>query len=146
MLPDAKPSRNQASSADRRPIADGMKLHRDAASGLNAVTAYGPGHVMINEQRFERGLVLMPERIVEGWAVAGFAGLDEAQMRQLVELAPELVLLGTGARQRFPAPALLRPLVEARIGFEIMDLPAACRTYNILMAEGRRVAAALIFD
>jgi uncharacterized protein len=146
MLPDAKPSRNQATSADRRPIANGMKLHRDAASGLNAVTAYGAGYVVVNEQRFERGLILLPDRIVEGWAAAGFAGLDQAEMRRLVELAPELVLLGTGARQRFPAPALLGPLLDARIGFEIMDLQAACRTYNILMAEGRRVAAALLFD
>lgn len=143
MLPDAKPSRNQATSADRRPIANGMKLHRDAASGLNAVTAYGAGYVVVNEQRFERGLILLPDRIVEGWAAAG---LDQAEMRRLVELAPELVLLGTGARQRFPAPALLGPLLDARIGFEIMDLQAACRTYNILMAEGRRVAAALLFD
>ena len=86
-----------------------------------------------------------PDRIVEGWAAAGFAGLDQAEMRRLVELAPELVLLGTGARQRFPAAALLGPLLDARIGFEIMDLQAACRTYNILMAEGRRVAAALLF-
>ncbi len=123
-----------------------MKLHRDSASGHNAVTAYGIGYVVVNQQRFERGLVLLPDRIVEGWAAAGFAGLDEAEMHRLVELTPELVLLGTGMRQRFPAPALLRPLVEARIGIEIMDLQAACRTYNIIMAEGRRVAAALLFD
>jgi len=123
-----------------------MKLHRDATSGLNAVTAYGVGYVVVNQQRFERGLILLPDRIVEGWAASGFAGLDQAEMHRLVEIAPELVLLGTGARQRFPAPALLRPLAEARIGFEIMDLQAACRTYNILMAEGRRVAAALLFD
>ena len=59
---------------------------------------------------------------------------------------PELLLLGTGERQRFPAPGLLRPLIEARIGFEVMDLPAACRTFNILMAEGRLVAAALLIE
>jgi uncharacterized protein len=123
-----------------------MKLHRDSASSHNTVTAYGIGYVVINQKRFERGLVLLPDRIVEGWAAAGFAGLDEVEMHRLVELTPELVLLGTGMRQRFPAPALLRPLVEAGIGFEIMDLQAACRTYNILMAEGRRVAAALLFD
>jgi uncharacterized protein len=72
--------------------------------------------------------------------------LEEADLRRLLDFSPELVLLGTGPRQRFPRPALLRPLIEARVGFEVMDLQAACRTFNILVGEGRRVAAALLFD
>ncbi|MCK7500562.1 MAG: Mth938-like domain-containing protein [Comamonadaceae bacterium] len=98
------------------------------------------------DQRYEASLVLLPDRIAPDWVRGGFAALTEADLRRLLDFRPELVLLGTGARQRFPQPALLRPLIEARIGFEVMDLQAACRTYNILMGEGRRVAAALLFD
>ncbi|MBA3902476.1 MAG: hypothetical protein C0522_02185 [Rhodocyclaceae bacterium] len=123
-----------------------MKLHLDTPEGRNTVTGYGAGYVAINHRRHETSLVLLPDRIVEAWGMAGFDALSEADFRMLRELAPEMVLLGTGSRQRFPAPALLRPLIEARIGCDVMDLPAACRTYNILMAEGRRVAAALLID
>jgi uncharacterized protein len=123
-----------------------MKLHLQPASAQNTVTGYGEGYVEINRQRFVAGLILLPDRIVEGWAGGGFDALALADFAALLDHGPELVLIGTGARQRFPAPALLRPLIEARVGFEVMDLRAACRTYNFLMAEGRRVAAALLLD
>jgi uncharacterized protein len=123
-----------------------MKLHHDTPEGRNTVTGYGAGYVAINRRRHETSLVLLPDRIVEAWGMNGFDALSEADFQALRELEPELVLLGTGSRQRFPAPRLLRPLIEARIGCEVMDMPAACRTYNILMAEGRRVAAALLID
>jgi uncharacterized protein len=87
--------------------------------------------------------VLTPER-VEPWPTASFEALAEADFERLRALDPEVVLLGTGARQRFPHPRLARPLAEARIGLEVMNTPAACRTYNILMAEGRKVVAALL--
>lgn len=121
-----------------------MKLHLDARTGLNTVTGYGPGYVMINNVRCDTNLVVLPERLVTGWAASGFAALTVADFGLVRDLEPEIVLLGTGAKQQFPNPALLRPLMEARIGFEIMDTQAACRTYNILMGEGRNVAAALI--
>ena len=75
-----------------------------------------------------------------------FDALAEADMAAIAALECPIVLLGTGLRQRFPSPALLRPLIERRIGVEVMDSHAACRTYNILMAEGRDVAAALIVE
>lgn len=121
-----------------------MKLHRDTHTGLNTVTGYGDGYVVINQQRYEQGIVVLPRRLVPGWGAAGFAALTSADMAQISEMKPEVVLLGTGPRQQFPEPTLLRPLIEARIGFEIMDTQAACRTYNILMSEGRNVAAALL--
>ncbi len=123
-----------------------MKLQRDSDDHLNLITAYGAGHVEVNRQRHETSLVLLPDRLLGGWAQAGFAGLSEDDFRLIAELAPEIMLLGTGQRQRFPPAALLRPLIEARIGFEIMDLAAAARTYNVLMLEGRRVAAALLIE
>ena len=121
-----------------------MKLHASAPSHLHTFTGYGEGYVMVNGQRHQASLLVLPERI-EPWAVAGFEALAEAHFARLAELKPEVVLLGTGNRLRFPPPRLLAPLARARIGFEVMDLQAACRTYNILMAEERNVLAALLF-
>ncbi len=122
-----------------------MKLHRDLAVGQNIINSYGPGHVMVNGERFESSLVVLPDSLVPDWC-PGVDGLAAAHLEQLLTLKPEVVMLGTGSRQRFPAPAVLRPLIEARIGVEVMSTPAACRTYNILVSEGRRAAAALLFD
>ena len=123
-----------------------MKLTISNPSGQNVVSGYGPGYVTINQQRHEKNLVVMPDALHEPWASGGFEALTEQDFAALVEFKPEIVLLGTGGRQRFPAPRLLRPLIEAHIGCEAMDLAAACRTYTILMAEGRPVAAALLID
>ncbi len=123
-----------------------MKLIHEQNPDLNVVTGYGHDHVMINKVRHEGNLMLSAERVVAGWAPAGFDALTADDFAALLDLSPEVVIIGTGSRQRFPAPQLLRPLIEARIGFEVMDLAAACRTYNILAAEGRAVAAALMFD
>lgn len=123
-----------------------MKLTLSNPTGQNVISGYGPGYVAIGLGRHEKNLVVMPDTLHEPWAPGGFEALTEDDFAMLVELKPEIVLLGTGSRQRFPAPRLLRPLVEAGIGCEVMDLAAACRTYTILMAEGRRVAAALLID
>lgn len=123
-----------------------MKLHLDQPGGRNLVTGYGAGHVAINHRPYTASLILLPDRIVESWGTGGFDALTEADFEAILPLAPEILLLGTGSRQRFPAPALLRPLIAARIGYEVMDLAAACRTFNILMAEGRHVAAALLIE
>lgn len=122
-----------------------MKLHLSNISGVNAFTGYGEGYVMVNRQRYERSLVVLHDRILTEWQPAGFDELSAADFTLLAELKPEIVLLGTGARLRFPRPELTRALIEARIGIEVMDIQAACRTYNILAAEERKVAAALLF-
>jgi len=125
-----------------------LKLHSDPASALNTVTAYGDGYVEVNRVRFEHAVVFGPEGDVTAWSVSSFEEIDAAAMAQVVRpdapKPPEVLLVGTGARQRFLAPALLRPLLRAGVGVEMMDTQAAARTYNILMAEGRRVLAALI--
>jgi uncharacterized protein len=123
-----------------------LKLHADPLTRLNAVTAYGPDFVEINRARHAGHLILSPEVPVAAWPVGGFDSLRPEDFELLLEAAPELVLLGTGARQRFPHPRLTVSLQRARVGIEAMDTPAACRTYNILIAEGRRVVAALLLE
>jgi len=121
-----------------------VKLHASAPSALNTFTAYGEGYVMVNSQRHESNLIVLPEKILP-WEVADFAALKEADFQVFMDMKLEILLLGTGPKQRFPHPRLTRELAQKRIGVEAMDLQAACRTYNILMAEERRVAAALLF-
>jgi uncharacterized protein len=121
-----------------------VKLHAPAPSAFNTFTGYGEGFVMINGRRHDTSTIVTPERLLQ-WSAASFDALQEADFQTLLDLNPEIVLLGTGPRQRFPHPRLVRALTDKRIGLEAMDLQAACRTYNILMAEERRVAAALLF-
>ncbi len=99
---------------------------------------------MINQQRYDQSLIVSSDRVETGWAGNGFDGLSAADFSQLLTWQAEVILIGTGARQRFPSPAVLRPLVEAQVGYEIMDSSAACRTYNVLVSEGRTVIAALL--
>ncbi|MDQ5847802.1 MAG: Mth938-like domain-containing protein [Pseudomonadota bacterium] len=121
-----------------------MKLHPAGASGLNSISAYGEGYVMINGQRYESSLIVTPDRVLP-WAVQSFDALKEDDFAALMQLGMEIVILGTGPRQRFPHPRLTAALAKGRIGVEVMDVKAACRTYNILVAEERKVAAALLF-
>jgi uncharacterized protein len=123
-----------------------LKLHLSNISGINLFTGYGEGYVMVNQQRYAHNLVVLRDRLVTDWQPSGFDELAAGDFSLLAELEPEIVLLGTGARLRFPRLELTRPLMEARIGFEVMDVQAACRTYNILAAEERKVAAALLFS
>lgn len=121
-----------------------MKLHLTSPAGSYLITGHGPGWVEVNATRHTRSLIVLPALIATDWQVPGFDALEPAHFETLAGLAPELVLLGTGARHRFAHPRLSRALSEAGIGLECMDTAAACRTYNILMSEGRHVAAALI--
>ena len=123
-----------------------MKLHLSNTAGLNVFTAYGDDYVAVNHEKHSKNLILLPESIIPEWTAASIATLAESDMQQLLTLETEIILLGTGSRLRFPAGPLLRPFAPAGIGLEVMDLQAACRTYNILAAEGRKVAAALLFD
>lgn len=121
-----------------------VKLHLSMAAGRNLITAYGAGYVSVNHARHERSLIIMPERTIADWAPQSLAELQAAHFAPLLDLGLEVVLIGTGASLRFPPPQVLRPLMEARLGFEVMDFQAACRTYNILVDEDRKVAAALL--
>ncbi|MDB5865476.1 MAG: hypothetical protein JWO70_3282, partial [Betaproteobacteria bacterium] len=100
--------------------------------------------VAINNARYEHPVLVFPEGEVEPWDASSLDALTRAHFEALLERGPELVLLGTGATLRFPRPELTRVLATAGMGFEAMDTKAACRTFNILMAEGRRVIAAIL--
>jgi uncharacterized protein len=121
-----------------------VKLHASRPSGVNTITGYGEGYVMVNGERRASSLVVLPDRI-EPWEAKTFDQLTAEDFTFLKSLQAEIVLLGTGTRQRFPHPRLTAALAQAGIGLEVMDLQAACRTYNILVAEERKVAAALLF-
>jgi uncharacterized protein len=123
-----------------------VKISRDSTGGRNAFSGYGEGYVEVNGTRLTRSAVVSGERLVTDWPPGSVEALTAQHLAAIVELSPEIVLLGTGREFRFPAPALLAPLHRARIGVEVMDTPAACRTYNILLGEGRNVVAALIVD
>jgi uncharacterized protein len=121
-----------------------VKLHSSLPSGVNTITGYGEGYVMVNGERRSSSMVVLPDRIEE-WQAKGFDQLSTEDFTFLKDLKAEIVLLGTGPKQRFPHPRLTAELARAGIGLEVMDLQAACRTYNILVAEERKVAAALLF-
>ena len=123
-----------------------LKIERESAGGRNTFTAYGDGWVEVSGRRIDASVAVAADRIVPGWAAAGLAGLTESEVAALAALEPEIVLLGSGAAFRFPDRAVLAPLYRAGIGVEVMDTRAACRTYNILLAEGRGVVAALIIE
>jgi len=123
-----------------------MKFHLADTDGLNNITGHGPDHVLVNGVRHDRPLLVGPDVGPLEWSAAGFDLLEQAHFEALLVHRPEIVLLGTGRRLRFPVAGLTRSLAAARVGIEVMDTPAACRTYNILTGEGRRVLAALLFD
>jgi uncharacterized protein len=120
-----------------------VKLHSPAPTALNIFSGYGEGYVLVNGQRHESNLVVLPDRVTP-WSATAFEALGEADFAPFLDMNLEILLLGTGARQRFPHPRLTQALVARRIGVETMDVQAACRTFNILVAEQRRVAAALL--
>ena len=122
-----------------------MKLHASASGPANVITAYGDDYVMVNGARRDTSSIVTAEA-VQGWNAASFEALSADDFKPLADLGVEIVILGTGARQRFPHPRLTAQLARARIGVEVMDTKAACRTYNILVAEERKVALALLFE
>jgi uncharacterized protein len=121
-----------------------MKLHSSSTQQYQTVTGYFDGGVEINKQPFDTSLTVMPEVAPRPWPVAAFEDLTAANFEQIAADAPDVVILGTGERQRFVHPRLIAGLSARRIGVECMDNQAACRTYNILMGEGRKVTLALI--
>ena len=121
-----------------------MKIERETAEGRNLFTGYGEGWVEVNRDRYTASLVVSGDRITPDWPLQSVAELAADHYAVILEMKPEVVLLGTGAKFEFPEPAKLAPLHKAGIGVEVMDTAAACRTYNILLGEGRGVVAALI--
>jgi uncharacterized protein len=121
-----------------------MRFAEADDSGGYLIGGYGPEGIRVGGRLLAGGLIVTPERLIEDWGPVEPARLDAGHLQTLIDLAPEVIVLGTGQVQVFPPPELYLRIMELGIGFEVMDTGAACRTYNILMAEGRRVAAALL--
>ena len=133
---------NDAHTHSADPI---MRLNYDLDTSQNVIRSYDRGHIVLNEgQVIRQSVVVLPDRLITDWPPQRFEDLTAAHFEQLLTWEPEIVLLGTGAQQRFPHPRLTRSLLERGIGVEVMATDAACRTYAIIMSEGRRVAAALL--
>ena len=123
-----------------------MKLHTSSTEKYQTVTGYDHTGVEINAQRFDYSVLVMPEVAPRPWNVTRFEDLTAAHFEQIAADKPDVVILGTGERQRFVHPRLVASLSNQRIGVESMDSHAACRTYNILMGEGRKAVLALIIE
>ena len=124
-----------------------MKLHADSRNAaLNTVTGYSQAGIEINAIEYTHSVLLLPEGPVTAWNVANVQAIDSIHIDTMAQFLPELIVLGTGLKQHFLHPALQARLVSQRIGIEVMNTAAACRTYNILMAEGRKVLGALIVE
>ena len=125
-----------------------MKLHLTTAENNNLISAYGMGgdehFVEINQQRYEHNLIVMADKLILDWQATDFASLNEAHFVLIIDLKPEVVLLGTGQKHQFLHPKIIQHLTANGIPLECMTTAAACRTFNILMSEGRNVAAMLI--
>jgi uncharacterized protein len=121
-----------------------MRFTQDASSTRNLIRSYAPGEIKINDQIFRHALVVGPASIAPGPSVSAAGELTAADTAAIVALAPELVLVGTGVRQVFPPAEFGAQFLRAGIGFEVMDTGAACRTFNVLVTEQRRVVALLL--
>ncbi|HEX4234014.1 MAG TPA: Mth938-like domain-containing protein [Caldimonas sp.] len=122
-----------------------MKMRADRIEGRNAIARHSPEGVIVNGVEHTESVLVPWQGEPVAWHADSFESLTAEHFARVAALRPELVIFGSGARLRFPAAALLRPLIDAAIGIETMDTAAACRTYNVLLAEGRTVVAALIF-
>ncbi len=122
-----------------------MKFHPDPIS-VQSIKSYGPGWIQVANERHVSSVVIASSGALFPWHCKKFEDLTRAHFEQLADLRPELVIFGSGVRLRFPAPTLTRALIERQIGVETMDTQAACRTYNVLAAEGRSVAVALLLE
>ena len=123
-----------------------MRISLDRPKSQNSISAYRPGGVTIKGVEYQRSLMVDAEVLIDDWPVPSIDALDRERLAQALALEPEVLLLGTGLRLRFPEPSLYAAVAGAGIGFEVMDTAAACRTFNILLAEDRRVVAALILE
>jgi uncharacterized protein len=120
-----------------------MRLTDDRTAGAFLVRSYAPGEVRVGDAVLHRSCVISAERLIDDWRPQTLDELSAADLEAIFALQPEIVVLGSGARQRFPDTQLLAAILERGIGCEVMDTGAACRTYNVLVSESRRAVAAL---
>jgi len=121
-----------------------MKFAEADSHNETIITAYEPGAVRVGGTIYRSSLIVAPDRVPDSWRPQSAEEIEPEDLTPVLSLEPQIVILGTGAVQHFPDPALYAPTANAGVGLEVMDTGAACRTYNILVSEGRRVVAALL--
>ena len=121
-----------------------MQISREEGNVSNAITAYAAGEIRMRDRVFRASLIATRDIVIDEWNPAAVEQLKISDFGRLLELAPDVVILGTGATQRMPPPELFAAFAARRTGLEVMDMGAACRTYNLLLSEFREVALALI--
>ena len=122
-----------------------MKLHLTTADDQHLFSGHGAGYVAINRTRYQTSVLVTPTSVAE-WVIRSFADLNARSLEAALELQPDVLILGTGRMMRFPPRETMEAVSAAGVGLEVMDTGAACRTYNILAAEGRKVAAAILVE
>lgn len=121
-----------------------MPLCEDIITGRYSIQAYDSEQITINERRYCSSLILTANQLIDDWPVTSLESMTVEDIRPVISLEPDVVLLGTGERQIFPNIEILAAFAEQGLGVEVMNTGALCRTFNILVAEDRKVAAAII--
>ncbi len=125
---------------------NGMKLTDDSIGGIHLIRAYSPGEIRVGEQTVNSSCLIRADKMVADWRPQRIEDLTVEDLDPIFALEPEIVVLGSGSRQKFPPTSLLARLLSRGVGCEVMDTGAACRTYNVLVSEDRRVVAALFLQ
>lgn len=123
-----------------------MELNLDTGEGRYQIRAYGKDFIQINEQKIAHSIIVTPSQLIDPWPPRSLADLNEEYLKIILELNPSIVLLGSGENLAFPDASVLNVFYQQKIGIEVMNNGAACRTYSVLMSEGRNVAAALLIS
>lgn len=123
-----------------------MKISLEDSRQRYAIRAYRHGQVIINDESISDSVIVAPDRLIRNWAPQRLSELEARHLEAVIQMQPAVVLLGTGPTLNFPSPAVIAGLARAGIGVEVMDTGAACRTYNVLVMEGRAVVAALLLE
>jgi uncharacterized protein len=144
LVSTARKGRNSIRASHHQQMEFTLALQREINPGQMVFSSYGDDYVSINGQRFSQPIVVSANQIFTDWTASSFEQLTAEHFAYFVALAPEVIIFGTGATHQFPPPALYRSLIDARIAIEFMNTQAACRTYNILVAEDRKVIAAVL--
>lgn len=121
-----------------------MRLQLDTGGARYVIRGYSATAVMVNDEELARSFILTPDALIADWAPQRSEEIAVEHVEQLVRLDPEIVIIGTGRRLQFPRTEVVAPLIDAAIGYEVMDTRAACRCYAVLVSEGRRVAGAIL--
>ena len=122
-----------------------MKIHLDTRSVEDHhIDAYQAGSIRVNGLEYTTSVIITPQKLYPDWPPQMFSDLATQHIEQIILLKPEIMIIGTGKQLQFPRPELIAQVFEHDIGFEVMDTGAACRCYNLLLSEGRNVAAGLM--